>query len=117
MRRVLVDECLHPRLVDRLRGLRPEWFVTSVRELGWAGTADGRLVTRIQGQFEVFVTLDRGFAFQHDLRKLDFGIVILRAINNQMTSYERMLGELLVVAAEVAPAQAVHVRDPELGFL
>src|ERR1035438_1036760 len=38
---------------------------------------------QIQGRFEVFLTIDKGFEFEHDLKKLSFGIVVLETANNQ----------------------------------
>lgn len=114
MRRILIDECIHPRLKERFKSRVPDFQVQSVRDLGWSGYSDQSLIGMIQGHYEVFVTLDRGFEFQQNLSKLDFGIVIVRAINNQMASYERMFGDLQAALAAVKPGCTVHVRDPLL---
>ena len=113
MRRVLVDECINPRLAERLRFVLPQYTITTVRDLGKAGHKDYRLIPQIQGRFDVFLTLDKGFEFEHNLKKLSFGVVILTAANNQMQSYERLLSDLVRRIQDVVPAHVAHVADPE----
>jgi len=61
MRRVLIDECINPRLAPRLRAILPDVSVETIRDLGWDGQRDYILIARIQGQFDLFVTIDKGF--------------------------------------------------------
>ncbi len=114
MRRVLIDECINPRPASRLRSAVPEVSVVTVREIQAAGLKDHPLIRRINGAFEVFVTIDKGFEFEHDVRKLSFGIIVLSANNNQMPSYERLLADLVREIAEVDPGAIAHVLDPAL---
>ncbi len=84
-----------------------------MRELEWVGQKDHVLIQNIEGSYDVFLTIDKGFEFEHDLKKLSFGIVVLTAGNNQMLSYERLLEELLRRIQHVSAGQVVHVIDPE----
>jgi predicted nuclease of predicted toxin-antitoxin system len=113
MRRILIDECINPRLASRLRLALPDDPVETVRDVGWAGQRDHVLLPQIQGRFEVFLTIDKGFEFEHNLERLSFGIVVLEAVNNQMPSYERLLEELIRQIRIVAPGHVVRVSDPE----
>lgn len=83
-RRILIDECIDPRLAPRLRTLLPGDTVETVRDLGWTGHRDHILVPQIRGRFDVFLTIDKGLEFEHNLEQLSFGIIILEAANNQM---------------------------------
>jgi len=56
--------------------------------LGWSGLRDHILIPQIHGHFDVFLTMDKGFEFEHNLERLSFGIIVLQAANNQMSSYE-----------------------------
>ena len=112
MRRILVDECINPRLVPRLRSGLPRSSVETVRDLGWAGQRDHLLISQIEGRFDVFLTIDKGFEFEHDLKKLAFGIIVLTTANNQMASYERLLEELVRQIQHVGTGHLVHVIDP-----
>lgn len=65
------------------------------------------------GRFDAFLTIDRGFEYEHDLKKLSFGIVVVETVNNQMPSYERVMQELVRQIQCVAPGLVTHVSDPK----
>jgi predicted nuclease of predicted toxin-antitoxin system len=113
MRRILIDECINPRLAALLRSILPESSVDTVQDLGWAGQKDHVVVREIEGRFDVFLTIDKGFEFEHNLKRLAFGIIILTTANNQMPSYERLLQELVRQIQQVLPGRVVHVIDPD----
>ena len=108
--RILIDECVNPRLAFRLRAALSGHLITTVGELGWGGRKDPLLVQEAQSSFDVFITIDKGFAFEHNLRKLSFGIVIVETDNNQMPSYEQLMPELLAVAGALQPGDVRFVR-------
>ena len=112
MLRILVDECINPRLADRLRSVLVDASVVTVRELKREGSKDHYLIPHIQGSFDVFLTNDKGFEFEHNLRRLSFGIIVLTAANNQMPSYERLLDDLVRAIPGARPGQVTHVADP-----
>ena len=58
--------------------------VTTVAEANWLTLPDSDLLNLAQGNFDVFVTNDNGFAHQHNLRKLSFGIVIVHVLANTL---------------------------------
>ncbi len=113
MRRVLIDECIHPRLAARLRTFLPDDVIETVRDLGWTGQADHILVRQIQGRFDAFLTIDKGFEYEHNVEKLMFGVVVLETANNQMPSYERLLEDLIGQIRSIVAGQLVRVKDPE----
>jgi predicted nuclease of predicted toxin-antitoxin system len=113
MRRILVDECINPRLAPRLRSSLPQSSVDTVRDLQWAGLRDHVLIQLVEGRYDVFLTIDKGFESEHDLKQFSFGIIILTTANNQMPSYERLLEELVRQIQLLSRGQVVHVIDPE----
>jgi hypothetical protein len=74
---------------------------------------DHALVPRIQGRFDAFLTIDKGFEYEHDLKKLSFGIIVVETINNQIPSYERVMQDLVRLIQCVAPGHVARVTDPE----
>jgi hypothetical protein len=66
----------------------------------------------MESGFDVFLTIDKGFEFEHRVKSRPFGIIVLTAANNQMPSYERLLEELIQRIQDVSPGQVVHVVDP-----
>ena len=79
----------------------------------WAGQRDHVLIPQIQGRFDIFLTIDKGFEFEHNLKKLSFGVIVLETANNQMPSYERVSEELVRLIQSVAPGQVVRISDPQ----
>jgi hypothetical protein len=72
--------------------------------IDWQSTADNQLIQLAQGNFDVLLTLDRGFEFQHNLKKLTSGIVIVHPTLNRREDYEPMAEAL---------RHAVQVVQPE----
>jgi hypothetical protein len=64
--RVLIDECVNPRLREAF----PEHEVVTAVTAPWRQIRDHRLLAKMEGQFDVLVAIDRGFEFQHNLGKL-----------------------------------------------
>jgi len=113
MRRILIDECINPRLAPRLRASLPDHAIETVRDSGWAGQPDHLLVRKIQGRFDVFLTIDKGFEHEHNLDNLTFGVVVLETANNQMPSYDRLWEDLIRQIQTISPGRTVRVRDSE----
>jgi len=104
--RILIDECLDPGICDFLTGYQ----VTTVGEANWQSTADNQLIQLAQGNFDVLLTLDRGFEFQHNLKKLTFGIVIVHPTLNRREDYEPMAEALRNAVEAVQPGEVLHVH-------
>lgn len=105
--RVLLDECVDHGIRDFLTGHE----VRTVGEANWFGTADHELVQLAQGRFDVLLTLDRGFEFQHNLSKLTFGIVIVHPARNRREDYEPLAGALRRAIETVQPGRLLHVYE------
>ena len=60
---VLLDECVDRRLAGEITGHQ----VQTVPRMGWAGKRNGELLKLAEGQFDVFVTVDRVLPKQHDI--------------------------------------------------
>ena len=103
--RVLLDECVNPRL----RRAFAEHEVVTVAEAEWLTLPDNELLALAQGNFDVFVTIDNGFAYQHNLRRLSFGIVIVHAPANTMEFYEPIFDQIRQAAEAVNPGEVIHV--------
>ena len=103
--RVLLDESLPRDLGRDLTGHE----VRTVRQAGWAGLANGNLLTRAAGQFDVLVTGDRNLEYQQNRADLPIPVVILIAISNRIESLRPLVPELLQVLMRIGPGQILHV--------
>ncbi len=77
--RVIIDASIDPRLVEAF----PDHEVQTLFDLGWQQLKDHALVKRLE--CDVFITADRGFEHEHNLKSLPFGIVIVRVTRNKIT--------------------------------
>jgi predicted nuclease of predicted toxin-antitoxin system len=106
--RILIDECVNPRV----RQAFPNHDVITVAEAEWRTLPDGKLVALAQGNFDVLITIDRGFEFEHNLEKLAFGIVIVHVPKNRIDYYRPIFTALLAAAESVRPGEVLHVSAP-----
>ena len=58
--RVLLDECVDPRL----KAVLTNHSVSTAAELSWNRLKDRELLARAELQFDVFVTIDKGIEHQ-----------------------------------------------------
>jgi len=82
--RVVVDACIDPRLVEAF----VEDDVQTLFDFGWHQRKDNVLVRQLE--CDVFVTADRGFEHQHNLKSLSFGLVVVHAQRNKI-AFDRPL--------------------------
>ena len=75
-----------------------------------SSVADRQILQLAQGQFDVFITLDRGFEFQHNLARLSFGIVIVHPSRNRADDYESMAEDLLEAVRTIRAGEIRHIR-------
>lgn len=94
MTRVLLDENL-PR---KLKGsFLPSFEVVTVSERGWAGMKNGALLKAAADEFDIFVSMDAGIAYQQNIVGLPIGVILLSAASNQ-------LGNLLPLMPQINEA-------------
>jgi predicted nuclease of predicted toxin-antitoxin system len=71
--KVILDENLPKPLKD----IFPNHAVTAVQAEGLAGTVNGALLLRIEGDFDVFVTADKNLRYQQNLKGRTLAILEL----------------------------------------
>jgi len=106
--RILLDECVNPRL----KAAFPGHEVKTVAEMGWQGCTNGVLLAEAEQQFDVLVTLDKNLEHQQDLRKRRVGVLVALVPDNRMSSYQPILGHLKEAAEKVKPGQVFHIGKP-----
>jgi len=79
--KILLDECITKRLKKHLT----EFKVTTVRELGWSGIKNGRLMPlSVENGFDVLITIDKKLIFQQNLDKYPITIVVLDSNSSKL---------------------------------
>ena len=94
--RIILDECLPRRLGLELTG----HLVSTISQAGWAGISNGNLLSRIAGNYDAFLTVDKNLPAQQQTAALPFGVVVLRAPSNRLEdlrqSFRRFWGRWII---------------------
>ena len=106
--RILLDECVNPRL----RQAFPDHDVLTVAEAKWRTLPDAKLIAQAQGQCDALVTTDKGFEHEHNLKRLNFGIIIVHVKRNRMEYYRPLFAALVDAVERVKAGEVVHVSAP-----
>jgi len=107
--RILIDECVDPRLKTEF----PDYTAKTVFDMGWSGLKNGELLRRAHGQFDVFVTIDKGIEFQQDLAGFGLAIVIISVPKNRIEYYRPILAEIRRAMKSVRPGRLIHVAHKD----
>jgi predicted nuclease of predicted toxin-antitoxin system len=107
--RVLIDECVDPRV----KTLLLDHLASTVHDRGWAALEDGALLAAAEGEFDVLVTIDRKLEFQQNVAKFRIGVVVVRVPKNQLRYYQAIREELLWAIQRVQAGEVVHVDGIE----
>ncbi len=106
MRRILLDECL-PRNFKRYFA---EHECVTVSELGLAGRKNGELLSLAEADgFQVFVTIDRGIAYQQNLSGRTIAVILIRAKSNRLADLIPHAADVLAQVATIEPGHVVNV--------
>jgi hypothetical protein len=100
--RVVIDACIDPRLVEAF----PDHQVQTLFDLGWQHLKDHVLLKQLE--CDVFVTADRGFEHEQDLKSVSFGIVI-HVASNKNHFLSTTFPQLRQAVATIRAGNVVHV--------
>jgi hypothetical protein len=102
---VLLDECLPRKLKYDL----PGHTISTVPEMGWAGTKNGALLRLAETDFEVFITADQNVEYQQNLRSTVLGIVVLVAPTNRLETLRPLMPKVVLALATIQPGDLLHI--------
>lgn len=105
---VLLDENLPVGFASLLEARHQ---VATVAGLRWQGVSNGELLTRMEGSFDVLVTMDRGIQYQQVLMGRTLAVLGLRARSNRMPDLRELLPEILAVLDGMKPGEFRTLGD------
>jgi hypothetical protein len=80
--------------------------------MGWASLKNGALLAAmVNAGFEVLLTMDKNLPKQQRVAALPFGIVLIRAVDNQLPTILPLVHDVTRALAVVAPGQVVAVGE------
>lgn len=108
--RVLLDECVNPRLARILAGHE----VSTVAAEGWKGIKNGSLLALAGQTFDVLVTLDRGIEHEQNRSAWRMGVVVVRTIHQDMASLRQIASQIKSAIRNCGRGPIVTVVHPDL---
>jgi hypothetical protein len=104
--RILLDECVPRPLKRQLTG----YDVSTVTEMGWAGTKNGELLKWMQqDQFTILLTTDQNLRYQQNLQQAGVAVVVMVAPSNRIPDLIPLIPQVCQVLATIAPGQVIEV--------
>lgn len=83
--------------------------VRTAPQAGWASKSNGELLDLADGQFDVLVTVDRGFVSRQNLSGRELCVIALRAPTNRYDDLSQLMPEVLRILDSVRPGELVHI--------
>ncbi|MGA2966500.1 MAG: DUF5615 family PIN-like protein [Terriglobales bacterium] len=104
--KILLDECLPRRLKDRFA----DHDCHTVPEALLGGKKNGELLTIAERRgFEVFLTMDKGLAYEQNLAGRQIAVVILRAKSNRLVDLAPLVDECLRLMRSIRPGHGAII--------
>jgi hypothetical protein len=103
--KVLLDECSPRRFQSSLVGRE----CNTVPKAGLAGKKNGELLSSTEHiGFEVFLTMDKGIAYEQNLTGRRIAIIILRSKLNRLIDLLDHASECLALISSIQPGQVMR---------
>ena len=105
--KLLFDECVSRLFKLRFTANGHECF--TVPEVGLAGKKNGELLTLAEGEFDVFVTIDKNIRYQQNLSGRKIAILIIRATSSEIDDLLLELPACIAALQSIRPGQLVQI--------
>ena len=93
--KLLLDESVPRRLAS---SFPTSFTVYTVQQMGWAGTGNGLLLSLAAGgEFDAFLTVDRGIEHQQNMRDLPLPIIIMLGVRNRLAELQPLVPGVMEV--------------------
>ena len=83
--------------------------VDTVAGRGWTGITNGELLRRMETEYDVLVTMDRGIEFQQNLAAVSVAVLLLRARSNRLVHLRPLIPAILAALPALKPGQLHHI--------
>lgn len=104
--KIILDECVPRRLAHDI-----PHDVSTVQQLKLSGLDNGALLTAIETDYEVFVTVDQNLQYQQSLTDTKIAILILVARSNRYEDLKRLIPSCLSALNNIQPGQVKIIES------
>jgi predicted nuclease of predicted toxin-antitoxin system len=103
--RILIDECV-PR---KIKWSFPDHRCATAQEAGWGGRQNGDLLALAEEKFDVFLTVDKGLRYQHNLSGRNIAVLIIRAKSNDIDDILPHVPDCNLALQSIRPGDVVVI--------
>ena len=103
--KIFLDHCVPKRLLRLLL----EHEVKTAYQMGWAAKKNGELLKLVEGEFEVFLTVDRNLRYQQNLASSRLTVIVLIAASNQYDDLAPLIPQVKMVLTNLVPGDVVEI--------
>lgn len=103
--KILLDECVDQRLALDI----PHHWVKTVAEMGWAGLKNGKLLSKAQKEFDIFLTTDRNLSFQQNLVDYNIAILVLCPVSARLPDLQEILPKAIRRFSSLHKGKAIFI--------
>jgi hypothetical protein len=104
--RLLLDECVVRKLKRDLVGHE----VATVVEAGFGGLKNGVLLHAAEGNFDVFITVDRNLPFQQNIGSHQIAVLVMIAQGITYPELKPLVPEVLEALGTIKPGELRRVE-------
>ncbi|MBP9663418.1 MAG: DUF5615 family PIN-like protein [Pyrinomonadaceae bacterium] len=105
--RLLLDECVPEPLGKEFAG----HDVSTVEEAGWKGLKNGVLLFTAASDFDVLVTVDKGFEHQQNLQDLPIAVLLLSSRSNKLERLQELIPDALLALRSIAAREFIKIEN------
>lgn len=104
--KILLDHNLDRRPKSHL----PEHDISTTQECGWADVVNGKLLDLVETNgFSVLLTADANIKNQQNIANRKFPILILRALNNRLTTHVEMIASANEALTQIQSGEIIEI--------
>ena len=101
--KILIDESLPRFTLQLVQGHE----AYTIQYMGWAGTKNGALLQRAEGQFDMFLTADKNLRYQQNLTERTLAIVVFPS--NKLSVVKQLEMSLQRALAAATPGAIIEL--------
>jgi len=105
--KLLLDECVPRRSSASLSSDVHECL--TVPDAGFAGKTNGELLALAEASFDVFITLDKGFAYQQNLAGRKIAILLIRTRSTRLADLLPQADACREALLAIKPGEIIQV--------
>ncbi len=83
-----------------------------MQDMGWSGIKNGKLLRLVEKEFDVMITVDKGFEHQQHLAGFDLAFILLRANTTKLRDLAPLFGEAQQQIDLVQTGQVYVIGNP-----